>query len=49
MVLPLNGFGSASLIPIYSWVLLADGAHAGVIADIIYTGMEENSLNVSAC
>ena len=43
MVLPVNGFGSASLILICSWLLLcANGTHVGVIAGVavVYTGIE---------
>ena len=43
MLLPLTGFGSASLILICSWLLLcANGARMGVISGVavVYTGIE---------
>ena len=43
VVLPLNGFGSASLILICGWLLLcANGAHVGAIAGVavVYTDIE---------
>ena len=49
MVLPLNGNGSASLKLIYVQFLLADGAHAGDIAGIIYIGIEYNSVDSPVC
>ena len=41
VVLPLNGFGSASLILICGRLLLcANGACTGVIAGVVYMGIE---------
>ena len=43
VVLPVNGFGSTSLIVICGWLLLyANGIRAGVIAGVtvVYTGIE---------
>ena len=48
MVLLLNGFSSTSLIIIYGQFFLAKGAQIGVIAGIIYTGIEKNSMDNAA-
>ena len=44
MVLPLNGFGSASFVLIYGQFVLAKGACVGIIADAIYMGIVKNSV-----
>ena len=49
MVLPLNDFGSASSKLIYSWFLLANGAHVGIVSGVIYMGIEKNSVDNLIC
>ena len=45
MVLPFNGFVSASPILIYNWFLLANGVYAGIVAGVICMGIEKNSVD----
>ena len=51
MVLPVNGFGSTSLIFICGWLLFANGACTGIVVGIavVYMGMEQNPMDSPAC
>ena len=52
MVLPVNSFGSASLILICGrLLLLANSAHMGIIAGVavVYIGIEYKPVDVPAC